>query len=159
VDVYVGRRIVEIYGGTELIATHPVAQNKGQRQTRSEHYPESKRAYLENPPDRCRERAAQIGDACAQVVDVLLSDPIQDRLRSVQALLRLQDQVGAARLQKACERALYYGDPSYRRIKTILQAGMEERLFDSPGVNVVCLASYRFARPASTFFEREVPSC
>ena len=159
VDVYVGRRIVEIYAGTELIATHPVAASKGQRQTRSEHYPESKRAYLENPPDRCRERAAQLGEACAQVVDLLLRDRVQDRLRSVQALLRLQDQVGAIRLEKACERALHYGDVSYRRIKTILQAGMEEKPVDVTGTNVVSLASYRFARPASTFFEREAPSC
>ncbi len=159
VDVYVGRRVVEIYRGTELIATHPVAERRGQRQTRTEHYPEAKRAYLENPPDRCQERATEIGEACAQVVETLLSDRVQDRLRSVHALLRLREQVGVDRLEQACERALYYGDPSYRRVKTILNAGMEALPLEPAGSNIISLASYRFARPASTFFEREVPSC
>jgi hypothetical protein len=159
VDVYVGRRVVEIYEGTDLIATHPVVEHKGQRQTRTDHYPESKRAYLENPPARCRERGAQIGEACAQVVETLLSDRVQDRLRSVQALLRLREEVGGDRLEKACKRALHYGDPSYRRIKTILQTGMEAVPVDAADAKVIALASYQFARPASTFFEKEVPSC
>lgn len=155
--MYVGRRVVEIYRGTELIATHPVAERKGQRQTRTEHYPESKRAYLENPPERCRERAAQIGEACTQVVESLLRDRVQDRLRSVQGLLRLRERVGSERLERACERALYYGDPSYRRIKTILQAGMDAVPVDASDSKVISLVSYRFVRPASAFFQREVP--
>jgi len=159
VDVYVGRRVVEIYRGMELIATHPVAKAKGERQTRTEHYPEGKRAYLDNPPERCRERAAQVGESCAQVVETLLSDRVQDRLRSVQALLRLQERVGVERLEKACQRALYYGDPSYRRVKTILNAGMEVQPVEPPNCNVISLASYRFARPTSDFFDREASSC
>lgn len=159
VEVYVGPRVVEIYGGTELIATHVVAERKGNRRTRLDHYPESKRAYLENPPERCRERAAHIGPSCAQVVDVCLSDRVQDRLRSVLALLRLQDRVGIERLEKACGRALYYGDTSYRRIKTILDAGLDQEPLEEKQSAVVQLASYRFARPAATFFNQEVPSC
>ena len=142
VDVYTGPRIVEIYAGTELIATHLAAGRKGERQTRMEHYPESKRAYLENPPERCRERATQVGPACAQVVDTCLKEC-----------------VGAERLEKACGRALYYGDASYRRIKTILDAGLDQEHVEENHQQVIHLASYRFARPASTFFAREAPSC
>ncbi len=158
-DVYVGRRIVEIYSGTELVATHPVAQRKGERQTRMEDYPKSKRAFLENPPEVCLQRAAQIGDSCGKVVEALLSDRVQDRLRSVQALLRLRERVGGERLEQACQRALHYGDSSYRRIKTILEAGLETEAVEEENPKVVSLPAYRFARPASTFLGQEAPSC
>jgi transposase len=158
VEVYVGRKIVEIYHGTDLVTTHPVAAKRGSRSTRSEHYPEGKRAYLENPPDRCRERAERIGPSCSSVVDTLLSDRIHDRLRSVQSLLRLCGKVGKERLEAACRRALHYGDPSYRRIKGILEARLDEEPLDTEEGKVLALPDYRYARPAASFFEREVPS-
>ncbi len=159
VDVYAGRRLVEIYHGAELITTHPRLPEKGQRSTRMEHYPKSKRAYLENPPERCRERAQAIGASCARVVESLLSDSIQDRLRSVHALLRLKERVGAVRLENACRRALHYNDPFYPRIKRILDAELDREPLEPSERKVTCLASYRYAREASEFFGQEVPSC
>jgi transposase len=162
VEVYVGRKIVEIYHGTELVTTHPVAAKRGSRQTRSEHYPEEKRAYMENPPERCRERAELIGPSCSSVVDTLLSDRIHDRLRSVQSLLRFRDQVGEERLEAACRRAHHYGDPSYRRIKGILGAGLDEESLEPAmdDAKAAAPAEYRYVRPAAAFFEGEVsPSC
>lgn len=158
VEVYVGRKMVEIYHGTELVTTHPVAAKRGSRQTRSEHYPEGKRAYVENPPERCRERAERIGRSCSSVVDTLLSDRIHDRLRSVQSLLRLRDKVGSERLEAACRRALHYGDPRYRRVKGILEAGLDEEFLEPAmdDANSRALAEYRYARPAAAFFEGEV---
>jgi transposase len=158
VDVYVGRKIVEIYEGTELVTTHPVAQRPGERQTRNEHYPEGKRAWVENPPARCRERAHQIGTACAQVVEELLSDRVQDRLASVHSLLRLADCYGRERLERACARALHYNNAYYRTVKTILKEGLEDypleiSLAPSPTTN-----SYCFARSGSEFFATEVGS-
>lgn len=159
VDVYVGRRLVEIYAGTELVTTHPRVEEKGGRATRLEHYPEAKREWLANPPERCRERARAIGESCAKVVDTLLDDAVQDRLRSVQSLLRLSETGSAGRLENACQRALHYGDPSYRRIKKILAAGLDRLPIERDDPKVIPLASYRFARSASTFFGKEVPSC
>jgi hypothetical protein len=43
----------------------------------------------------------------------------------VQAILRLEESVGAQRLEAACARALYFGDPRYRRIKEILNAALD----------------------------------
>ena len=157
-DVYVGK-LVEIYAGAELVTTHPVVKEKGGRSTRIEHYPESKRAWLENPPERCRERAEAIGESCGRIVDVLLSDRVQDRLRSVQSLLRFREKTGKERVENACRRALHYGDPTYRRVKSILQAGLDKQPLETEDPKVVSLASYRFARSASAFFGQEVPSC
>lgn len=159
VDVYVGRRMVEIYQGTELATTHPRLPEKGQRSTRMEHYPQSKRAYLENTPDRCRERAQGIGESCSRVVETLLSDCVQDRLRSVHSILRLNDTVGAQRLENACRRAMYYNDPSYLRIKRILDANLDREPLEPIERKVVSFASYRFARETAEFFGPEAPSC
>jgi len=160
VEVYVSRRIVEIYHGMALVATHPVARERGERQTRTEHYPAHKRAFMDNPPQRCRERAEALGPWCARVVHGLLDERPADRLRSVQALLRLADRVGQARLEAACRRAAHYGDASYRRIKTILDAGLDSaELDESATVATVAVSAYRYAREGGAFFDGEARSC
>ena len=149
-DAYVSERIVEIYQGTELIATHERSLEPGEWHTRTEHYPEHKAAYLERTPDYCRQVAARIGTATNQVVETLLGDRPLYRLRSVQAILRLEETVGAERLEAACARALYFGDSSYRRIKTILNAGLDrEPLPDA--IPAVCAQKHVFARSGAEF--------
>lgn len=155
VDVYVGRKIVEIYEGTELVTTHPVAHRPGERQTRNEHYPEGKRAWLENPPQRCRERARDIGPSCGQVVEDLLSDRVQDRLPSVHSLLRLAEKYDRERLERACARVVHYGDPTYRRIKTVLEQGLEDLPIITPPDTSPLKECYRFARSGAEFFGAE----
>lgn len=159
VDVYVGRRLVEIYYHNELLTTHVPLPTPGGRSTRVEHYPHSKRQWMENPPERCRERALQVGTFCDRVVDTLLNDRVQDRLRSVQSLLRLQEKVGRDRLEKACQRALHYGDPSYRRVKKILDAHLDEQPLEGDKIQTKDFPSYRFARPGDFILDREGCSC
>lgn len=154
VDVYIGRRIVEIYAGTTLLATHERASRPGERITRLEHYPEGKRARLENTPERCRDRAERVGKSCRDLVAALLSDGVVDRIGGVQALLRLGEKHGNDRLEAACRRALHYGDGSYRRVRTILATGLDADAM--PEQTAPCEADrgeYRFARPAASFFE------
>ena len=154
VDVYIGQRIVEVYAGTTLLVTHEKAERRGERQTRLEHYPEGKRAWLENPPERCRERAEAVGEACHKVVTELLSDHVQDRLGGVHALLRLGEKHGRERLERACRRALHYGDGTYRRVKAILASGLDSAPLDQLEVYPVpSKEAFRFARPTAQFFD------
>jgi len=155
VDVYVGRRIVEIYAGTQLLVTHARARAAGERVTRLEHYPEAKRAWIENTPDRCRERAAAVGASCLALVWALLSEKVIDRLGSVQALLRLADKHGSARLEAACGRALRFGDGTYRRVKTILCAGLDMAPPGEADATAPEPGAFRFARTPDSFFEGE----
>jgi hypothetical protein len=60
------------------------------------------------------------------VVETLLAERPLDRLRAVQAILRLEETVGRPRLEAACARALYFGDVRYRRIKQILNAALDQ---------------------------------
>lgn len=150
-DIYVRDRVVELYQGQKLVATHVRCQKPGQWQTRLEHYPEHKAAYLQRTPDFCRQIAARVGPAASTVVATLLSDRPLDRLRSVQAILKLEDTVGAQRLEDACARAIYYGDLRYRRIKEILNAALDrEPLPDTPVSQPA--NPHTFARPTTDFF-------
>lgn len=155
-DVYVGRRVVEIYHGTDLVATHPLVKRRGGRSTRNEHYPPGKREWLEKTPQKCRQLAEQIGRWCHLAVDELLSDRVCDRLPSVHSLLRLKNTVGAKRLEAACRRAVRYGDPRYIRVKTILEAGLEYEPLCEQNRITISRQSYRYNRDASSFFETEV---
>ncbi len=151
VDVYVRERVVELYQGQKLVATHLRCQQPGQWQTRLEDYPPYKAAYLQHTPDVCRTQAAQIGPAAQKVAEQLLADRPLDRLRSVQAILRLAESVGPVRLEAACVRALYYGDVSYRRIKGILNAALDrEPLPETPAAPTA--QPHTFARPSEAFF-------
>lgn len=159
-DAYVRERVVELYQGQQLIATHLRCQQPGQWQTHLEHYPPHKAAYLLRTPEYCRQNAARVGPHTRQVVEALLSDRPLDRLRSVQGILRLEETVGAQRLEAACARALYYGDIHYRRIKEILNAALDrDPLPAEPAVT--SSAAHVFARPSSEFFPvpLEAQSC
>jgi transposase len=150
-DAYVSERIVEIYQGTELIATHERSLQPGEWHTRLKHYPEHKAAYLEQTPTYCRRVAARLGVATSQVVESLLGDRPLYRLRSVQAILRLEESVGAERLEAACSRALHFGDPSYRRVKTILNAALDREPLPDQAPEV-SEQKHRFARSGDEFF-------
>jgi transposase len=150
-DAYVGERVIELFCGQELVATHPRSPQPGHWHTRLEHYPPDKAAYLQRTPATCRQIAAGIGPATSQVVETLLAERPLDRLRSVQAILRLTETVGADRLEAACARALYFADPRYRRIKDILNAALDREPLPQdcpPGM----AQPFAFARPAAEFF-------
>lgn len=94
-EAHVYEQVVQLYHQLTLTSTHPRVSGPGQWRTRLEHYPKEKAAYLLNTRQVCRDRAEQIGPSTFQAVDQLLSERPLDRLRSVQALLRLEES-GAA---------------------------------------------------------------
>lgn len=124
-DVYAEGKLVKIYRDSELIATHPRSSGTGQHITCMDHYPHQKRWWIENNAEVCIEKAGRIGESCLELVTHLLSDDVQDRLSSVHKLLGLCSSSDPERLEKACARAIHYGEWSYIRVKTILANGME----------------------------------
>jgi transposase len=153
-EVYLFERVVQLYAGLDLLATHVRGAAKGTWRTNPEHYPPEKAAYLEKTPRDCRELARTIGPSAFTVVDALLDDRPLDRLRSVQAILRLADSVGKPRLEAACRRALYFGEAvSYRRIKQVLNAALDQQPLPDTPVRPV-QAAFAFARGPENFFGR-----
>jgi hypothetical protein len=135
-DAYISERIVEIYQGIKLVATYEGSLQAGEWHTRLEHYSQHKAAYLERTPTHCRQVATRLGEATSQVVVTLLVDRLLFRLRSVQAILRLEETVGAEQLEAACARALHFEDPSYRRVKAILNAALDREPLSEKAVDV-----------------------
>ena len=150
-DAHVGERVVQLFKGQELLATHERAHKPGRWLTRLEHYPPDKAAYLERTPDRCRQIAAQIGMATSQVVEALLAERPLDRLRSVQGILRLEETVGPKRLEAACARAIYYGNAHYRGIKGILNAALDRDPLPE-ALPPIASKPFAFARSSRDFF-------
>jgi transposase len=154
-EAYVSERVVELYHGQDLIATHIRSARPGQWHTRLEDYPPEKAEYLKRTPEHCRQLAFRVGPATRQVVESLLAERPLDRLRAVQAILRLQESVGPQRLEAACARALYFGEVSYRRIKGILNAALDREPLPEAAAPPAIQPAFVFARPATEFFVSE----
>jgi hypothetical protein len=108
---------------------------------------------LRRTPDHCRQQALRLGPATHQVIETLLNDRPLYRLRSAQAILRLEETVGPQRLEAACARAMYFGDIRYRHIKNILNAALDrEPLPDTEIPNPPKQQIFAFARDTAEFF-------
>jgi transposase len=155
-EAYLYEHTVQLYDGSTLLVTHPRAKQPGSRVTRLEHYPPEQSRYLRYTREYCQEQAGRIGPSCRQVVESLLAERPLDHLRSVQGLLGLGERYSEARLEAACARVLHYGAGSYRRIKSVLEAGLDAVPL-ALGPLQPPLHLYEYARPASDFFGEETP--
>jgi hypothetical protein len=123
VDARETDRAVEAYVGTQLVKTH--ARIERGRQTDWGDYPPEKIAFFMRTPTWCRKKAAELGAHVETVVVGLLADGALHHLRAAQGIIGLADRHSAARLDRACARAVTVGDPTYRTIKGILAAHSE----------------------------------
>ena len=148
---HVSENLVEIYSGTELVSSHVRATKPRQWHTHLEDYPPAKAAYLIRTPAYCRELASKIGPSTQQVIEYLLADRPLDRLRTVQAILHLEESVGPQRLEGACARALYFGVLNYREVKKILNAALDREPLPQTQI-VQPTLGHIFARAEEEFF-------
>ncbi len=130
VDIRATPTTVQIFHHGELVKTH-VRKDRG-RVTDVADYPPEKIAFHTRTPQWCRDRAEQTGPATAAVVAELLDGQALHRLRSAQAILALAGKYSDTRLEAACRKASTAGDPSYRTIRNILTAGLEDVEHDRP---------------------------
>jgi transposase len=131
--LYPGR--VWICGGTKqvrifnekqkLVATHERATHPGQRLTNLAHLPPEKVPGLTQDSDSLLADAQAVGPAAVEIVQGLLNDPVLYRIPTAGRLLRLANRFTAERLEAACQRALAFGDPSYKTVKRILAQGLD----------------------------------
>lgn len=126
VRVRAGTRRVRIYTmDYQLVATHRRLWQPGGRETNLLHLPTHKVPGLLLDRATCQASADQIGPATQEVVARLLADAVVDRLPTAGRLLRLRERFSAARLERACARALHFDDTTYLTIKRILVNGLD----------------------------------
>lgn len=128
-----GLQQVRIYTAKhELVATHERAKRAGERHTHPDHLPPEKLPGLMWDRPFCLDTAAQVGPNTLKVVQTLLDDPVMEHLPRVIRLLKLRTTYNDQRLEAACERALYFNDPSVKTVKRILKEGLESQPLPVP---------------------------
>jgi transposase len=150
---------VSLYEDYRHVATHPRALRAGERRTVRDHLPPDAARFLAHDRGWCLEQAARIGAACATLIGHLLADHILERLRAAQGVLRLADQYGAARLERACLRAVEHGSLHYRTVKTILAGGHDLRAEFTAEIDPQARHGQRarFVRDAADLFDTAQP--
>lgn len=145
---------VRIYDEWELVAQHVTAPVPGTRRTHRDHLPPELLGHFEQTPEWCREVAEEVGPFARAVVEQLLAERPSDRLPTVQALLKLRTKYSKPRLDRACRRALAFGELKYRTIRNILENGLDAEPI--PGAETPDPPSDsprpRFARDAKELF-------
>ena len=81
-------------------------------------------------PQWCIKQADVIGPFCRALIDHLFSDRVLDNLRAAQGIVGLKTKYGKERLEAACRRALFYDNPRYQTVKTILAKELDH--LDTP---------------------------
>lgn len=120
---------VELFHQGKRVAAHPRSHLTGRFTTLDEHRPKAHQRFLEWTPSRLIAWARKTGPQCGQVVERILdSKPHPEQgFRSCLGIIRLGKAVGAERLEAACARALLFGTCSYRSIKSILDAKLDQQ--------------------------------
>jgi len=113
---------------------HRYSSRRGAHTTNPEHMPASHRAHREWTPQRLIAWGTRIGAACGAVVRWQMEHrphPEQG-YRACLGLQRLAREVGDARLEAACARALSIHSPTYRSVASILAAGLDRQQMPAP---------------------------
>jgi transposase len=100
--------------------------------------PPAHQKYSEWSPERLTHWAHKIGPHTAQFVQVLLDSRRhpEQAYRSCLGILRLGERYGGERLEAACRRALPAEIHSYKGVKNILDAKLDQLQIDEPSAVV-----------------------
>jgi transposase len=149
------QKLVQIFYHHELTGTHPRSKNPGRWVTDKTDYPGDKLAYLMATPDYCRKKAAEYGSYTERLIQEILSDHARGNLRKAQAILGLGERYGQE-LERACERALAFGNYRYKSLKVILEKGLAKPEAPPPSSPLSPLGQ-SFLRPPNYFIPEVRP--
>ena len=120
--------IEALYKG-ERVAAHTRSYAGGGHTTVKEHMPPEHRRYAEWTPPRIIRWAGKTGAATAQLVENILAARTypEQGYRACLGILRLSHSYGPERVEAAAERALKFNTCSYKSMRAILSAGLDQR--------------------------------
>jgi len=133
VDVRYSCTTVEILHKGRRVASHLRTHEVGRYVTNPEHMPAAHRQYLEWKPSRMVQWAREVaGPHTAALVEAILSSKRhpEQGYRACLGILRLARTYEAERMENAARRALACGALSYRRLKSILETGLDRQPFE-----------------------------
>lgn len=129
-----GRKIdsqVTIFYENKLIAAHLTGLYPGQRITNKDHYPANEYSFMQYDSEYCLEESKKIGENVASFVNKILNEEPIHNLRTAQNIIRLGKKYELDKLDKACSKAIHYGNYTYKCVKNILENNLfeEKNLF------------------------------
>ncbi len=129
VDVRLSATTVEAFRKGERIAAHTRSDLRGGYTTVKEHMPREHRSYAEWSPSRFIDWAGKTGVATAGLVEkILATRPYPEQgYRACLGIIRLGRHYQPERVEAAAERALKFNACSYRSMKAILAAGLDQQ--------------------------------
>jgi transposase len=135
-EVYVRatERTIQISFKNRCVASHLRSNARGRHTTISDHMPPAHQKYADWSPERILRWAQTMGPYTTQLVDALFTSRKypQQAYRSCLGILRLAQRYSPDRLEAACRRALPAGIHSYKGIKNILDANLDQIDIDPP---------------------------
>jgi len=134
VEARVSATTVEVYHRGLRVASHRRSDVRGRHTTISEHMPKAHQKHLEWSPSRFIRWGESIGQNTAALLQAILAERPHPEMgyRSCLGILRLAHRFGAARLEKACARALAIRARSYRSVESILKHGLDRAELPQP---------------------------
>ena len=130
VDVRITNRSVEVFFGENRICSHArLFGRANQYSTLEAHMPPKHQMYVQWNAERFINWAAKIGTNCQTVIKAILESykVEQQGYNACLGLMKLADKYSVDRLEKACEKILYYTpQPSLKQVKMILESGQDK---------------------------------
>jgi transposase len=126
-DITYNDRAVEIFVDHLRVASHLRDRRKHVYTTHPEHMPPQHRWVSDWNPERFTRWAEKLGPNVGTLVQRILAErphPEQG-YKACLGVLSLEKKYTAARLDKACARALFYRNHSYSGVKKILEKGLD----------------------------------
>ena len=127
-------RIVEIFHQSCRQASHCRSQAIGHHSTLAEHMPASHRKYSEWSPERFLSWAKKFGPHTVQFIEAVLhtrKHP-QQSYRTCLGILGLGKRYTDERLEAACQRAMVAGIRTYKGVRNILDAKLDQVALEEP---------------------------
>jgi len=121
-------RNVAVYYDNVRIVQHKRDYTANGYTTLHTHMPAQHRFYAQWSPERFTKWAQSIGDDAAEMIRIVLKSRKhpEQAFKSCMGILNLVKKYEPARVNKACGRALEFGFHSCKRIKNILDRGLEQ---------------------------------
>jgi len=141
VHVLFTERAVEAYYGNVRIAIHMRNKRRNGYTTCRDHMPQSHKWQDNWNPEKLTALAKWKGEAVADVVETVLASrqhPEQS-YKTCLGIIGLAKTYSDFRLNKACERALYFGNCTYKMINNILSNNMDQLIEESNGYSDVII--------------------
>ncbi len=130
VKVRISEKVIEVFFKNHRIAIHKKSSQKWKYTTIPEHMPSFHKQYAEWTPSRIYTWAENVGEYTRIMCEQLISQSKhpEQGFRRCLGLLRQGKRFGDDRVEKACERAFNYKVFDYKKVKSILEYGLENNL-------------------------------